>query len=586
MFIFAYLRPYRKLLVAVLILGIINQVFSLLDPQVFRWITDNYITKMDTFKDTPELLYRGIGIGLGMMVGVAMVSRIAKNFQDYFANVMTQKMGMDIFTNTISHAFRIPYMHLEDQSSGQLLQKLQKARTDIQAYILVLINTAFLSGISLIFVITYAFVTHWLIGTVLLSLFPMMGITSYFLSKSIKKAQDGIVSQTAVLAGATTETIRNISLVKILGLERQELKRINNANEGILNLELLKIRKIRSMEFIQGTLINAIRVGLLGTMLWMIFKGYLTFGEFFSFFFYSFFIFAPLGQLGMVMKSYQEAKASNDVLEEIMKMPPAVEVHNPTPVDTIKDIKFDKVGFGYEGKENVLKNISLDMKAGKTIAFVGPSGSGKSTILKLLVGLYVPQNGTVTYNAKDIKTYNLQDLNKKIGIVTQDPQLFSGTIKDNLIFVKPDATDEECMKVLENAQMGEFMSEQKDWLLLKIGEGGLKLSGGQKQRLAIARALLRDPDLLIFDEATSSLDSIVEKEITDTIKKITKERPHMITILVAHRLGTVMHADQIMVLEKGSISETGTHTELLNQKGLYYALWREQIGERQEPSTE
>lgn len=585
MFILKYIRPYWKLLIAVLILGIINQVFSLLDPQVFRWITDNYISKIETFKNTPELLYKGIGMGLLGMVWVAMVSRIAKNFQDYFANVMTQKMGMDIFTNTISHAFRIPYLHLEDQSSWQLLQKLQKARTDIQAYILMLVNVVFLSLVSLIFVITYAFATHWIIWTVLTLLFPIMWFTSYFLSKSIKKAQDSIVSQTAVLAWATTETIRNISLVKILWLEKQELKRINNANEGILDLELLKIRKIRSMEFIQGTLINAIRVGLLGTMFWMIFRWYLTLGEFFSFFFYSFFIFAPLGQLWAVMKSYQEAKASNEVLEEVMEMPLAPEVSNPSPVDTIQSIKFEDVWFGYGDKGNVLKGIDLDMEAGKTIALVGPSWSGKSTILKLLVGLYEPNTGSVTYNNRDIKTYNLQDLNKKIGIVTQDPQLFSWTIKDNLVFVKPDATDEECMQVLESAQMGDFIKDQEDGLLLKIWEWWLKLSWGQKQRLAIARALLRDPDLLIFDEATSSLDSIVEKEITHTIEKITKSRPNMITILVAHRLGTVMHADQIMVLEKWSISETGTHQELLDQKWLYYALWREQIWESEDNLT-
>ncbi len=586
MFIVTYLRPYRKLLIAVLILGIINQVFSLLDPQVFRWITDNYISKIYVFKDAPELLYKWIAIWLLGMVWVAMISRIAKNFQDYFANVMTQKMGMDIFTTTISHAFRIPYMYLEDQSSWQLLQKLQKARTDIQAYILVLINVVFLSGVSLIFVTVYAFATHRIIGTILMTLFPLMWFTSYFLSKSIKKAQDSIVGQTAMLAWATTETIRNISLVKILGLEKQELERINNANEGILSLELLKIRKIRSMEFIQGTLINAIRVGLLGTMLWMIFKWYLTLGEFFSFFFYSFFIFAPLGQLWVVMKSYQEAKASNEVLEEIMMMPPVPEVKNPSPVDTIKEIRFDKVWFGYENKEDILRDINLDMKAGKTIAFVGPSGAGKSTILKLLVGLYTPKTGIITYNDKSLQSYSLQELNKKIGIVTQDPQLFSGTIKDNLIFVKPNATDEECMQVLKIAQMWEFINKQKDGLSLRIGEWWLKLSWGQKQRLAIARALLRDPDLLIFDEATSSLDSIVEKEITQTIKKITKSRPNMITVLVAHRLGTVMHANQIMVLEKWSISEMGTHQELLEQRGLYYALRREQIWEREDSNSD
>jgi ATP-binding cassette subfamily B protein len=252
-----------------------------------------------------------------------------------------------------------------------------------------------------------------------------MGITTFYLSKSIKKSQDSIVKESALLAGTTTETIRNISLVKILGLETQELKRIDQANKGILDLELLKIRKIRSMEFIQGTLINAVRVCLLGIMFWMIYKGFITFGEFFSFFFYSFFIFGALGQLGAVMKTYQEAKASHNALEEIMKLPPTPIVQNPTPVQTITDISLDKVSFAYENNKETLTNITVDMQAGKTVAFVGPSGSGKSTLLKLLVGLYEPNSGSVKYNGHDLSGYDLQDLNKTIGIVTQDPQLFS-----------------------------------------------------------------------------------------------------------------------------------------------------------------
>lgn len=406
-----------------------------------------------------------------------------------------------------------------------------------------------------------------------------MGFTTYFLSKSIKKAQDSIVSQTSILAWATTETIRNISLVKILWLEQQELQRINKANEGILDLELLKIRKIRSMEFIQWTLINAIRVGLLWTMFFMIFKWYLTLWEFFSFFFYSFFVFAPLGQLGAVMKSYQEAKASHDLLEQITNIPPTPLVQDPTPIKNITHITLDHVSFAYENHNPIIHDISLKMEKGQTVAFVWPSGSGKSTLLKLLVGLYEPNSGDILYNNHNLKTYNLQEVNKSIGIVTQEAQLFSGSIKDNLIFVYPQATDEECFKVLKQAQLMEFIDSQADGIHTKIGEWWLKLSGGQKQRLAIARALLRKPHVLIFDEATSSLDSIVEKDITETIKHISSHHNDMIIILVAHRLSTVLHADHIYVLEKWSLSESWTHTSLVEQKWLYYALWREQIGQ-------
>jgi ATP-binding cassette, subfamily B, bacterial len=573
-----YLLPYKKNLILVLLLATTNQIFSMLDPWVFRRLMDTYITKIGTPTVTPDMLFEGIGMGLLGLVWVAMVSRVAKNFQDYFANVMSQQIGMKIFADTISHAFHLPYIHLEDQSSGQLLQNIQKAKTDIQAFFLNIINIVFTALVTITFVLFLAFKTHRIIGTVILLLFPIMGGTSYLLSKQIKKAQDGIVKESASLAGATTETIRNISLVKILGLESQELSRINNANDGILSLELQKIRKVRSMEFIQGTLINAIRTGLLGVMMWMIYKGYLTLGEFMAFFFYSFYIFGPLAQMGNVMKSYQEAKASQDNLQKILELPITPAIEHPTNITPLTEISFKDVSFAYTEQSETLKDLTLDMQKGKTYAFVGPSGSGKSTILKLLVGLYTPSKGDIYYNNNSLSGYDLQALNKNIGIVTQDPQLFSGSIFENLLFVQPDATREACLEVLQQAQLMEFIASQKDGIDTKIGEGGLKLSGGQKQRLAIARALLRNPELLIFDEATSSLDSIIEREITDTIKHISNLRPNLLTILVAHRLSTIMHADEIFVLEKGSIVETGTHQNLVEEKGLYYALWREQSG--------
>lgn len=574
----AYLLPYKKTLAAVLLLATINQVFSLLDPQVFRRLLDNYLTKINELKATPDVLFKGIGLGMLAMVAVAMVSRIAKNFQDYFANVMSQKIGMTIFAQTISHAFHLPYANLEDQSSGQLLQNIQKAKIDIQTYLLNLINIVFTSLVSILFVLIMGFITHWLIGTMLFLLVPLMGSASYFLSKQIKKAQDSIVTQSAALAWATTETIRNISLVKILGLEQQELERINTANDGILDLELWKIRKIRSMEFIQGTMINALRVGVLWVLCWLVVKWNITIGQMFTFFRYTFYIFSPLGQLGVVMKSYQEAKASNDNLQKIMSLPSLPPVHNPTKIEPLTSLSLHDVSFAYNDQWETLKDLSLTMTKGNTYAFVGPSGSGKSTILKLLVGLYPPSRGEVLYNNVSLQTYDLAQLNRTIGIVTQDPQLFSGSIFENLKFVKPEATRENCLEVLEQAQLMEFISSQKDGIDTKIGEWGLKLSGGQKQRLAIARALLRNPELLIFDEATSSLDSIIEKEITDTIKHIATIRPNLLTILVAHRLSTIMHADEIFVLEKWSIVETGTHQNLVEEKGLYYALWREQSG--------
>ena len=236
-------------------------------------------------------------------------------------------------------------------------------------------------------------------------------------------------------------------------------------------------------------------------------------------------------------------------------------------------------------QHRAIDGISFEVKRGETIAFVGPSGSGKSTLMKLMVGLYRPQEGKILYNGLDENEILYDDLRNQIGFVTQDTNLFSGTIRENLLFVNPAATEADLNLALQQASCTNLLARAEKGVDTVIGEGGLKLSGGEKQRISIARALLRKPRLLIFDEATSALDSITEEEITDTIKSVSSSRSQ-VTILIAHRLSTIMHADRIYVLEKGVMAETGTHDELLAEKGLYYAMWRQQIGERKEMQRE
>jgi ATP-binding cassette subfamily B protein len=224
-------------------------------------------------------------------------------------------------------------------------------------------------------------------------------------------------------------------------------------------------------------------------------------------------------------------------------------------------------------------DISFNVQRRETIAFVGPSGAGKTTLVKLLVGLYQPKAGSILYNGVPGSDVDLDGLRERIGFVTQDTQLFSGTIRENLLFVNPSASDAECLTVLQRAACDNLLARADRGLDTVIGEGGVKVSGGEKQRLSIARALLRSPHLLVFDEATSSLDSLTEEGIVDTIRDVAASGD-TITVLIAHRLSTILHADRIYVLERGRIVETGRHHELVEQKGLYYAMWRQQIGER------
>ena len=577
--LFSYIRQYWKLIAVALVLATINQVFSLLDPLIFRHIIDNYVTKFREY--TGQEFFRGVSLLLAAAVGVAFVSRVAKNFQDYVINVVTQRLGAQMYSDGLRHSLELPFQVFEDQRSGETLGKLQKVRSDVEKVISTSINVIFMTLVGVIFVMIYAISVHWLIAPVYFLTIPLLGGLSSVLGKKIKKIQKVILGETTALAGSTTESLRNIELVKSLGLAQQEITRLNNTTGKILNLELKKVRYLRSLSFIQGTSVNFLRTSILGLMMYLIFAQQISFGEFFSLWIYSFFIFNPLQELGTVINTYREAEASLNNFQEILQTPTEPKPLAPVSLENINKLGFENVSFQYQSAMTAsLEDISFETRRGETIAFVGPSGSGKTTLVKLLVGLYPPQAGRILYNDYSGCDIELDRLREKIGFVTQDTQLFAGTIRENLLFVNPAATDEECLDVLHKAACQDLLVRADKGLDTVIGEGGVKVSGGEKQRLSIARALLRRPDLLVFDEATSSLDSLTEEEITVTIREISA-REDLITILIAHRLSTIMHADRIFVLEKGGIIETANHDELLEMKGLYHAMWRQQIGERQ-----
>ena len=394
-----------------------------------------------------------------------------------------------------------------------------------------------------------------------------------------------IVAETTALAGSTTESLRNIELVKSLGLAQQEISRLNSTTEKILQLELKKVKYIRSLSFIQGTCVNLLRTAIMFIMLYLIFDKQISIGQFFTMFIYSFYIFGPLQELGNIINVYREAEVSLSNFQDILNIKPEHKPDHPANLGAITKFSFDHVSFKHHtASGNAVSDISFETNKGETIAFVGPSGSGKTTLVKLLVGLYRPIEGEIYFNNTGSKTVNLDELRSQIGLVTQDTQLFSGTIRENLLFVAPSASDEECLDVLKKSALNNLLSRADKGLDSVIGEGGVKVSGGEKQRLSIARALLRKPTLLVFDEATSALDSLTEEEINDTVRNVSENKEH-ITILIAHRLSTVMHADKIFVLEKGTIIESGRHEELLQLNGLYYAMWRQQIGERKSEKT-
>jgi len=571
----SYLRPFRGMIVLAIFLAITNQVFSLLDPQIFRIIVDKYVSHISTIPRADFI--RGVGLLILGFIAVAMVSRLAKNFQDYFINVASQSVGARMYADGVAHSMRLPYRAFEDQQSGAILQQLQKARVDSRDMIGQSINTIFVSSLTFLLVLGYSFFVHWSIGVTLIVMAPILGVLLSVLGRRIKAVQTRIFGETNALAGSTTESLRNIELIKSLGLETQEIERLNQANQKILDLELAKVKTVRMLMFFQGTALNFSRAILLMLMLILVSMKLITLGEFFSLMMYSFFVFGPLGEIGTVIAKYQETRASLENLQRIMAQEPAPQNPGGAVPDGIESLRFAMVSYKHPGaREPALTDVSFQAHAGESVAFVGPSGAGKSTLIKLLLGLYPIDSGRIFFNGIDSREVNYDMLRARVGFVPQSIELFAGTIRDNLRFVRREATDEECIESLRAAQLHGLLSRSRQGLDTRIGEGGLKLSGGERQRLAIARALLRRPDILIFDEATSSLDTETEKEITRTIDEIIQTRPHFVTLLIAHRLSTVAAADRIVVLKKGRVVEQGSHPELLRTGGLYYTLWQQQ----------
>ena len=578
--LYSYIKLHKGLLLLALFLAAINQCFALCDSIITGKLLNRCGVGLSDFNNNYNYFIKVLLGFLLLSLGAAMLSRIAKNFQDYFTNIIIQRIGAQMYTDGIKKALELPYQDFEDQRSGETLGKLQKVKSDCEKFITFSISMIFQSLIGITFVVVYAVNIHWLLGPIFLSTVPIIGLISSFLGKKIKKVSKDILLETTALAGATTESLRNIELVKSLGLTEQEINRLNKTTTKILGLELKKVRFVRSLSFIQGTTVHFMRTSLIFALYLFVFRGIIKPGDLITLMFFSFFLFNPLQELGNVIATYNETKTSMDNFSKLIYSKSEPKPENPKNIGLIRNLSFNNVSFKHQtALTYAVKNISFHVQLGETIAFVGPSGSGKTTLVKMLVGLYKPHEGTIFYNEKNAFDIDLTELRKQLGFVSQDSQLFSGTIKDNLLFVKPNATDLEIQDVLNQAACQNLLKRAENGFYTTIGEGGIKISGGEKQRLSIARALLRNPRLLIFDEATSALDSLTEDEITQTIRNISS-RKDRITVIVAHRLSTIMHADKIVVLEQGHMVEQGKHDELLAEKGLYYAMWRQQIGER------
>ncbi len=580
--IWTYLKPFRKWLFLAMGLAAVAQILELIDPIIFGKIIDNFAVNTDGRSE--DELVKGVLRLLALAIGVALLARLTQAFTDYFTRLVVQKFGLSVFDEGLKHTLRLPYSEFEETSSGNLLSLLQKVRNDNERFINSFISSLFSAIVGVSFLIWYAITKHWaLVPVFLLGVVWLGGLTG-LLSRKIKTIQRSVIHETNKMSGSITESIRNIEFIKSMGLTWPEIKRLKAFTGKIFNLEMQKVRKIRTLSFLQRSVLIILKESILFILLWLIFRHLLTMGELIAMQFISTRIMFPLQELGSIILAYREAEASLQIFSNLMKKETEYRPEEPVEIGDIEKLRFENVSFRYrKADHDAVEDLSFNVKVGETIAFAGPSGCGKSTLVKLLAGLYPPTRGNIFFDDVPAREIRYNRMRRQLGFVTQDTQLFSGSIRANLQFVKPEATDEEILAALRKASSMELVRESPDGLDTILGEGGKMVSGGEKQRLAIARALVRNPRVLIFDEATSALDSLTEDEITCTLREISAGKKQII-LIIAHRLSTIMHADRIYVLEKGKIVEEGNHETLLENKGLYYAMWRQQIGERESVS--
>ena len=572
----SYLRGHRRTLLGALGFAFVNQVFLMMDPLILRHVLDHYVMRRSQWP-AQEFLFRVI-FWLTLILGAALIAWIARGFQIQAVSSLAQRVSSLMYGDGMSHSLEIPYAEFERRRSGETMSQLQRMRREVELFLTSAVNILFTSLVALVFVVLYAARVHRSLALFLLASAPMLTFFSVLLSRKVRSLQEQIEEQGNALAGSASESLRNIELVKSLGLTGSEVSRFRTSSDQILTLELRRIRYARIYSLFHGAGVHTVRVSLILLLLYLLSLGQITIGQFFSLFLYSYFVLGPMQEFGAVVSQFRELEASLIAFRKLLDHPRETVPAQPVSISVLEDLEFDGVGFSYGSADRpAVQGISFHVSKGETIAFVGPSGAGKSTLVKLLSGLYSPSEGCILFNGIRSSEIDWNHLRNRTGLVTQEAHLFAGTIRQNLSFAAPDATEEECLLALRHAAALPLLHRGGLGLETMIGEGGMQLSGGERQRLAIARALLRRPEVVIFDEATSSLDSITEQEISEAIRRLAAEN-NIITIVISHRLATVVHAERIYTLAKGRVVEAGTHEDLLAQNGLYRNLWQRQTG--------
>ncbi len=559
----AFIWPRRKLLFIGLILIIISRLSGLVLPGASKYLIDDVIVNKDLHQLKLLLL-----VVCGSIIVQAVSSYLLTKLLSVEAQLLISKLRVQVQ----KHILSLPISYFDNAKSGALVSRImtdvEGVRNLIGTGLVQLIGGTLTSVVSLVLLIKISpIMTLYVLVPILI--FAIIALKAFGFIRPIFKERSII---NAEVTGRLTETLNGVRVIKGFNAEAQEIKTFEI---GVEKLFLNVKKSLTSTALLTSSatfLLGLATAGIMGMGGYFIIGGTMTFGEFLSFTLYLGFLIAPIVQMSNIGSQLTESFAGLDRTEEIMNMKPEDDVALRPIV--LKDFKgaivFKDVSFSYEIGNEVLQNISFEAPSGTVIALVGSSGSGKSTIAGLAASFLNPKSGMITIDGQDLSSVSLNSYRQNLGVVLQDEFLFEGTIRENIIFSKADASEEEIQTAVKAAYVNEFTDRFEKGLETVIGERGVKLSGGQRQRLAIARAILANPKIIILDEATSNLDTESETMIQKSLNQLIKGRT---TFVIAHRLSTIRQANQILVIEQGKIAERGTHEELIAKKGRYFDLY-------------
>ena len=558
-----FIWPRRKIVFAGLLLIVISRLASLILPGATKYLLDDVIVKKDLHM---------LKVLIAVVAGSIIVQSVTSYMLTKILSVEAQHLISQLRIKVQKKILSLPISYFDNNKSGALVSRIMNdvegVRNLVGTGLVQLIGGLITAVISLVLLIQISpMMTFYVLVPV--AIFAVVAAKAFTYIRPIFKMR-GVIN--ADVTGRLTESINGVRVIKGFNAEEQENKTFE---KGVEQLFLNVKKSLTSTAIITSSatlLLGLASAGIMGIGGYMIIHNTLTFGEFISFTLYLGFMIAPIVQMSNIGSQLTEAFAGLDRTQEIMNMAPENnDLTRTIQLPAIKgDIKFEQVTFSYEHGKEVVKSISFDAPSGSVTALVGSSGSGKTTIASLAASFITPDSGTITIDGINLSKVTLSEYRKNLGVVLQDDFLFEGTIRENILFARPQAGEERLAKAVSSAYVNEFTDRFELGLDTVIGERGIKLSGGQRQRIAIARAILADPKIILLDEATSSLDTESEALIQESLNALMQGRT---TFVIAHRLSTIRKANQILVIEAGQIAERGNHDELIAKKGRYYELF-------------